>query len=142
MKKIALLLLVLFSACHGLLNPVSFEGPFFLNFGESKILTPDNLRVEFNQIIEESRCPGDVLCPWEGRARIGLLLQSAGDTVQVELTLPGFATQSDTLAHQPVDTIGYRITLLQLDPYPDTQRPPQRDSDYRALLNISRLVRR
>lgn len=140
MKKIALLLLILFSACHGILNPVNFEGPFFLNFGESKILTPDNLRVEFKQIIEESRCPSDVVCVWEGRARIGLLLQTPADTIHVELVLPGFASQSDTLAHQPVDTIGYRITLLQLDPYPQSDRQP-RDSDYRALLKISRLER-
>ncbi len=139
MKKVALLALVLFCACEGILSPVNLDEPFFLNFGE-KVLTPDNLCIEFQQVLEESRCPSDAICVWAGRARIGLLLQTAADSVQVELAIPGFVAQSDTLAHQPVDTIGYRITLLQLDPYPQSDRQP-RDSDYRALLKISRLVR-
>jgi hypothetical protein len=141
MKKVALFSLVLFCACEGILSPVNLDEPFFLNFGGSKVLRPDNLRIEFQQVLEESRCPSDAVCIWAGRARIGLLLQTTADSVRLELVIPGFVAQSDTLAHQPVDTIGYRITLLQLDPYPHSQRQAP-DSEYRALLKISRLMRR
>jgi len=142
MKKFSLLLLFVFISCDAILNPVAnLDEPFWLEFGQVKVLPPDNLRIEFRQLLEESRCPSDVICVWEGRARIGLLLQTPADSIQVELLLPGFATQADTLAHQPVDTLGYRMTLMQLDPYPNTQRRPQ-NSDYKALLKISRLLRR
>ncbi len=141
MEKLLLPLLGLLTACDVILNPVAnFDEPFWLRFGESKVLMPDNLRIEFRQLLEESRCASDVICVWEGRARIGLLLQTPADSIQVELLLPGFATQADTLAHQPVDTLGYRMTLMQLDPYPKSDRPT-RPSDYKALLKVSRLHR-
>jgi len=141
MKKLFFSLLCLSIACDAIINPLAnFDEPFWLNFGESKVLMPDILRVEFQRLLEESRCPSDVICVWEGRARIGLLLQTPADSIQVELLLPGFATQGDTLAHQPVDTLGYRMTLMQLDPYPKSDRPT-RPSDYKALLKVSRLHR-
>ncbi|HEX9652946.1 MAG TPA: hypothetical protein VGA99_04495 [bacterium] len=140
MKRISLLLFLLFTACDAILGPANLDEPFFLKFGASTVIEADNLRISFQEIREDSRCPSDVVCVWAGRARIGLLLQAPTDSAQIELQLPGFATQQDTLAHQPVDALGYHITLLQLDPYPDTERP-SRDSDYRALLKVSRLFR-
>jgi hypothetical protein len=141
MKYLIFVSALLFLACQSILGPnIELDEPFELGFNESKILDDDDLRVEFSQLLEDSRCPTDVQCPWEGRARIGLFLQTPADSHQVTLSISGYATLTDTLAHQPVDTLGYRFTLLQLDPYPVSDQQPQ-NSDYIAILKISRLVR-
>jgi len=90
---------------------------FTLELGASTVV--DGLVVRFDHITEDSRCPADVDCVWEGRATISLSL-IAGDTVDgVQLSIPGFVdADSEPQPLQSAVVNGYTFTILQLDPYP------------------------
>lgn len=91
--------------------------PFTLERGASTVV--DGQIVRFDHITEDSRCPADVDCVWEGRATISLSL-IAGDTVDgVQLSIPGFVgADSEPQPQQSAVVNGYTFTILQLDPYP------------------------
>jgi len=104
------------------------DEPFTLERGASTVV--DGLVVRFDHITEDSRCPADVDCVWEGRATISLSL-IAGDAINsVQLSIPGFVgADSEPQAQQSAVANGYTFTLLQLDPYPgqegvDTEMTP------------------
>ncbi len=134
-----LLVPLLLLACESsVLNSViQLDEQFWLKFGESKLVQSEQLEIGFDKVFTDSRCPEDVICIWEGAAEIELwLLKSSIDTTFLSVTIPGFIT-AESEHHVSTDTLDYRITLLQLDPYPNTARE-RKLSDYRALLTISK----
>ena len=117
----------------------SLDNPFTLKVGERIRLYPDNLQVGFQKVISDSRCPSNARCIWEGIADLQLWLLKPGlDTVYVKASIRGYVTKSNTDGHVAVDALGYRIKVLQLDPYPKTDQRPN-PSDYIATLRVSRL---
>ena len=130
--------LLLFSCESSVLNSVvQLDEHFWLKLEESKLLLSEQLEIGFDKVFTDSRCPEDVICVWEGTAEIELwLLKSSIDTTFLSVTIPGFIT-AESEHHVSTDTLDYRITLLQLDPYPNTARE-RKLSDYRALLTISK----
>ncbi len=138
-ESILLLVPLLLVSCESsVLNSViQLDEQFWLKLDESKLLLSEQLEIGFDKVFTDSRCPEDVICIWEGAAEIELwLLKSSIDTTFVGATVSGYVT-AESPHHVSVDTIDYRITLLQLDPYPNTARE-RRLSDYRALLTISK----
>ena len=139
MKRILFLFILIFVSCkttNQSTNDVSPEqtngDQLWLKIGEKKVLEPDGLEVSFRQLLEDSRCPKDVVCVWEGRAEIQLwLIKEGPDSIFVNVSIPQYP-------RSPIDVLGYRITLLQLDPYPRTDITYQ-PSDYKALLDVLKL---
>ena len=57
-----------------------------LDLSES-IVTRD-FNIEFLEVLEDSRCPKDVVCVWEGQARVKVRISGEGiDEEELELTL-------------------------------------------------------
>ena len=112
------------------------ENPFQLGYGETATVSAENVAVTFTELIGESRCPLDVMCFWEGEVTIGLqIVDLPADTHFVPMTLsPGF------LGPLPPskDTLGFRITLLDVQPYPISSTAPTPDSEYMATIAIFR----
>ncbi len=144
MKYLSVLRIVLitffFSGCFlsQTVGPVEFElgEPFVLRYGTEKLLDGGSIRIGFPEIVEDSRCPRDVVCVWEGRAVIWVWMATSpvvSDTV--ELAIYGYTSAADTLRHQYADIYPYRIFLLQLDPYPDTRVIVQ-NRNYKATLRV------
>lgn len=90
----------------------------YFNEGENRFLDKYQMNVTFKRISEDSRCPKGVNCIWAGVA-----------VAQIEVM--GTATRPVTLSlatvdnkgrnyHQSSDFNGYRITLTEVNPYPDT----------------------
>ncbi len=78
-------------------------------------------RIVFANVVNDSRCPRGVTCVWAGTATARFQLvpdPSRRDTVSVLAVLSGGAGRDDAAAQLPVDTLGSRITLLELTPYP------------------------
>ena len=120
----------------GLNSHAKFDEQFWLKFGENKFLQSEQLEIGFDELLGDSRCGEDVVCIWAGVARIKLwVFKPANDTTFVTSEIAGYMTAKSE-HHVSADTLGYRITLLQLDPYPNTSRQ-RRLSDYEALLVIS-----
>jgi hypothetical protein len=86
----------------------------------------DGLKLEFTDVLEDSRCPQRVQCVWAGRARIGLLASKTGAAARTfELSLPGPAQIY----------LEYGIQLVALDPSPVSSRRTA-PGDYVATLSI------
>ena len=100
------------------LNPTAIS-PVTLKFGQSMIVNPTGLQIMFTDLIQENRCPEDVVCIWPGMAEIELrVITQVRDTHFVVLPITGGQAVIDSLAWRPIDTLGYRFTLQSLLPYP------------------------
>ncbi len=155
MKKAFLLLSILFLLLFSCKKEPQagnnyFGLPFTLKPGESVSIRPalqDNgpsdsiLSVEFIRVIYDSRCPeaSCFLC-YGSSANIELLLENRKDTAAIVVSVPGCSNElsCDELLYYRTDTLGYRICLLRLDPYPDGVRQAGQ-SEYSAKLEISKL---
>ena len=86
----AILAVVLIAACLGAAcggNPteptaVPLDQPFDLRAGQSAVV-PGGLKVTFDRVVSDSRCPIDAICVWAGEAVIALKL-SRGFAAPVE----------------------------------------------------------
>lgn len=110
----------------------------WLDFGQTAIVELDSLKITFRDVISDSRCPLEENCSWEGKADIIFSLRKPGwHSFLVTAHIYGYVWKADTARHVTVDTLGYRITLMQLDPYPQSDTTFQ-DSSYTALVSLSR----
>jgi hypothetical protein len=103
--------------------------PFDLKAGTSAVLA-DGLRLTFERVRADSRCPLDALCIQAGEAIVVFTLaQSAAAQVEQELrTTPGSSEAS---------YLSYVIKLVALAPYPRSTQPI-RPEDYVATLTVDR----
>jgi hypothetical protein len=85
--------------------------------------------LQFDSILEDSRCPADVMCFWEGNARISFLLEEPGGRHRFALnTYAGF-TRDTSVAGRRVALIG----VLPRPPGHDRRLDPE---DYRAVITV------
>jgi hypothetical protein len=117
--------LLLIAACSG--SPtqpdrVAAGQPFELRLDQTA--TVDGLRIRFDAVRSDSRCPMDALCVRAGEAVIAVTLSAAGETsAGRELqTVPAMSQAAYSR---------FMITLSQLQPYPRSDRQMQ-PSDYIA----------
>ena len=59
-------------------SDVPLGEPFELRIGESAVL-PGDLKVTFNRVVFDSRCPIDAICVAAGEARLALRLSIGAD---------------------------------------------------------------
>ena len=91
--------------------------PFDLRVGESA-LTTDDIRVRFDAVRSDSRCPMDAICVRAGEAVIALTLSKAGE-------VPVGRELDTTRARSSITFLNFLITLSQLQPYPRSDRQIQ-----------------
>lgn len=137
-----ILFLILFATCDNKESEniyVNINEIFTLKCGESVIVKPDNLDLGFYEVISDSRCPTNLQCFWEGAAEIKVWICEPGQSAKfIKLPIYGSVTYEDTIRHVVVDTLGYQLSLLHLDPYPDEFE--ERDcSEYEATIFISNI---
>jgi hypothetical protein len=112
--------------------PVSVQAgqSFSLKPGQSAHLQRSALRVGFDDVVADSRCPKGERCFSAGDATARVWLQMGSGARQAyELhTAPG--------AVQTLRVQGHELRLLRLDPYP-TAGKPVASSPYAALLTLT-----
>ena len=77
--------------------------PFELGYAEKAFVSGTGISIAFSEVIENSLCPTDVRCAWEGRLTVQLLVS---DT-PMNLSIGGMSEPSQTLD-------GFKFTLLEL----------------------------
>jgi hypothetical protein len=127
------LALALVPACRDrVANPtVPVPSDFTLAVGQHVTVEPDDVEIRFREVQADSRCPTNVMCFWQGEADVQLTLTDATrQTQRVGISVQGHGSGS-------AEAMGYRITAVRLDPYPQGAGPiPQ--SAYRVTLHIER----
>lgn len=88
----------------------------------------DNLKVTFLEIVEDSRCPSDVTCVWQGRASIKLNAENKDHSEDMILTIGENSTAQIEM---------YKIDLIDLSPYPISKKITSPE-EYVATMNISK----
>jgi hypothetical protein len=121
------------AACSDSDGPTEPTGPtlgqaFMLRAGESVTLRGEPVRITFESILSDSRCPITALCVWAGEARGRFFLSvGVGSPHPFELT---------TLEERTAEVSGYRVRLdFVLPASTGTPIPP---GDYVAQLVITR----
>lgn len=88
--------------------------PFDLRVGESAVVT-GGLKVTFDRVVSDSRCPIDAICVWAGEAVLALKL-SRGTDAPVEREVRADSSSPE------VSHLSYRIKAVALAPYPRSDR--------------------
>lgn len=111
--------------------PIETGKAFSLKTGESAQTRDGSLRVGFDDVTADSRCPKGVQCVWAGDATVRVWLQhGSGPRETRELhTSPSAAQSARVLDHD--------LALVRLDPYPVNGRPTVK-ADYVATLTLGR----
>ncbi|MDR3651785.1 MAG: hypothetical protein P4L34_02295 [Paludibacter sp.] len=109
-------------------------------FNPSNNSSDSRLSVSFEKVIYDSRCPKSecYLC-YGSTATIQILLTHQNTQSSIYLIILGCHDEykcDDNLYYRK-DTLGYRICLIRLDPYPTGK--PINSQNYTAKLNISKL---
>lgn len=114
-RVIALLFAVTAAACFDPTGPDAVLGtPFQLKRGEIAAL-PDDVRMRFDTVKADSRCPIDAVCITAGDATVALTLLKSGGTEARELhTMP---------AQSQFSYSKYTVRLTELQPYPRASQP-------------------
>jgi len=79
---------------------------FKINLCQTLEFQGADLRVTFEELLEDSRCPEGVTCVWAGNGRVSIKLNE----LQAEL--------NTYLDPKSIDLSGYEIELFSLAPYP------------------------
>ena len=104
---------------------------FTLAPGQTAAVAGTSLRVTFEVVRDDSRCPTDVNCVWEGDATVVLKVKDGADESSKELhTHQGGEGSREATAGE------HTITLVKLDPAPNSTRPIEA-SAYRATLKVA-----
>jgi hypothetical protein len=109
--------------------------PFEIKVGDSRQVADTDLTIRFENVVEDNRCPAQVICIQNGRAGIQLIVEEP-DTRESEVVMyiPGRVetpfTDNGVVFHR-----GRYFKLLRLSPYPypGTSIP---SGSYEALLEI------
>ena len=89
-----------------------------------------NVRVTFERVSEDSRCPTDVNCIWEGDAVVILKVKAEDQEATREVHTQGGASRS-----RQARAGNYVVTLVRLDPAPRSTGAIE-PSAYRATLKV------
>ena len=82
-----------------------------LRAGQTVVVKEAGLKITFERVVEDSRCPEGVKCVWAGNGKVALKIsptKKAQSSVQLNTTLD---PQQQTF-------LGYDIKLVHLNPYP------------------------
>jgi hypothetical protein len=94
----------------------------------------DKVKLGFDAVVSDSRCPANAMCIWQGAATATFSFTKNGDAHRFNLS---------TITMEPnytKDTViaGYKIEFINLLPYPGTFTPPAPDSQIKAELKITK----
>jgi hypothetical protein len=114
------------------------DGPFqaevTLRPGQVTAVASTPLRIGFDRVASDSRCPATAFCIQSGDALVVLSVSVEGRTgAEVLLRTRGGTTGTD----MSVVVAGYELALSGLQPYPETTTPIP-PGDYRVTVRIAR----
>ena len=105
---------------------------FTLAPGQTAGVEGTSLRVTFERVSEDSRCPINVTCIWEGDAVVVLKVANGTDEVTREVHTQGGEPRS-----RKAPAGEHVITLVRLEPVP-REGVPVEQSAYRATLLVAK----
>lgn len=109
---------------------VSLDTRFTLTPGETASVQGRSVRLRFESVTGDSRCPADAICITGGDAIVRLSATGDDGSLSLELHTGDSSRASVTYGN-------VKVTLLELTPYPFSSQPAIKPGDYRATLSVS-----
>ncbi|HMQ32464.1 MAG TPA: hypothetical protein PKD53_17160 [Chloroflexaceae bacterium] len=104
------------AATPAVLADLGGGGTITLALGETASLGADGASVSFERVVEDSRCPANAHCVWQGRVVVEGSVSVGGQTLPFTLgTLEGFADAPASVRAGP-----YTLSIAGVEPYPET----------------------
>ena len=129
MRITIFLFLILFvTGCQHPEGPevIGYGEEFDLKLGDQATIGPNNMTIEFLDVLGDSRCPENVFCVWAGNGEVQLRFAHQNIRLNTYLN-PKDSTISNV-----------NIQLLRLEPYPVAPVQIEKE-DYQVRLLISKL---
>lgn len=99
-----------------------------LRMGQEGVVAGSAVKVQFLGVPEDSRCPIDAICVWQGNAVVEVGIRAGmGPTVPLQI--------NTDLEPRHADWNGVRLTVLELQPAPRAAAPT-RQEDYSARIRV------
>lgn len=93
------------------------------------------ISISFLDITQDSRCPENVVCVWQGLVEVEILFEVQGKEENIKLSsYPQFEEVPNS-----VNFNGYSIKLVDVTPYPNTTKK-YREEDYRLAVQVEKTV--
>ena len=108
---------------------VSLDARFTLAPGETASVSGRGVRLRFEGVTGDSRCPADALCITGGDAIVKVVADGDSGSLTLDLHTGDSSRASVTYG-------GVKVTLVELSPYPFSSRTIA-PGDYRATLVVS-----
>lgn len=115
----AFIVLLIASAAAAPPHPIG--EPFDLIVGESVMVGNEGLKIGFDRVSNDSRCPADAYCVWEGDAEVLAWADAPGEPRE------DFDLHTNSGYRRETVVGPYVIRLLGLVPYPRSDTPPDPD---------------
>lgn len=96
----------------------------------------DDVAITFVKVIEDSRCPKNVTCIWQGRIIVQVAVKREGELIQNKELLLGktkHGEQETTIIYSTEDLL---LNVVSVNPYPDIEDTG--DRDYVLLVAVKR----
>lgn len=122
--------LLLFASCIDVV--AKHEQKVTVQLGKTATESHSKVKVEFVELVEDSRCPADVNCVWAGNAKIKIKVTKKGKSQTIELN-SGMANKDNAFA-------GYTFALEKLTPEPASNIRIDRNG-YIAVIALSKAVK-
>lgn len=105
---------------------VQLNQPFQLKVDQVAQVSSDNVQLKFLEVQQDSRCPVNVQCIWQGQAKVAISLTRNEQPL-------GNLTLETSVDGQPIaqSVNGYSIKLVKVSPQPKANQPIDQ-SDYHA----------
>lgn len=98
--------------------------PFELGAGYTAIIGQDVLRVRFDEVATDSRCPRLTMCVWAGEVQLAITVAGSGQR-PTSYVLGGATDSSGMLLDTTeITQAGFTVRLLQVTPYPEQPDAP------------------
>lgn len=102
---------------------------------ESGIILNDDLKLCFDAVVSDSRCPANAMCIWQGTAVAKFSFTKNKETHTFDLATINMAPTY----HKDTTLMGYKIEFTNLLPYPGTYTPPAPDDQIKAEVKITKM---
>jgi hypothetical protein len=130
-----LVVLLLFSGCSSGPDEInaSWGREFTLSTGQTAVFDGGRLKIKFESVTGDSRCPKGVTCIQAGEAKCKVLIGNDRSYSAIELhDKAGMSGYSETT----FENTGYKIKLsFRVEPYPEAGKQIG-SSDYKLLMTV------
>lgn len=113
---------------------VDLNEAFELDYRATKEFEDGDLSITFENLVEESRCPADAICVWEGRAVVEIKVQEEEEVAMYILATSNSVDGDSLLTFQHNN---YEVKLLGVWPFPGVLPGPVTNEDYNIELEIT-----